>query len=96
MAKASMFTRTTTSTKCKVLIMNLAEEKPEEIEVEVPGKFKDNKKLTAALRAKIDNGERAFVNVKKAEIVNTLRGMTEEEFFEHSVVLPPRKVKAEN
>lgn len=93
MSKAPMFTRTTTSTKCKVLTMNLAEERPEEIEMEIPGKYKDNKKLVAALREKIDSDERVFVSVKEAVIVNTLRGMTEEEFFAHSKVLPPRNVK---
>lgn len=95
MARKPMITRTITTTCVKVLALNLDTHENETITVILPRTYKDGKALEKALNeAKVPAGLK-LVLVLSSEVVETLYGMTEEDFIAAAEVLPARVAKAE-
>lgn len=100
MSRVSMVTRTIIATKVTALTVNVAEGTTEDVELTISGTFaedeKGNARLLKAVQKLVDNDNTKAVSIKARENVETLYGMTEQEFMEHSSVLPPRAKKSEN
>ena len=96
MARIPQITRTITTTKANVLCIDITEQKPFEQEVVVPRTYKDEKALLKAVEAAVNTETVKAVHIKSTEIVETLYGMSEQEFIDHAKILPPRtKAEAE-
>lgn len=93
MARTPMVTRTIQTTKVNALCLDIVEQKPFEREYILSGTYKDNKHLMKALETVANDDTHKVVHVKSTEIVETLYGMTEQEFISYAKVLPPRSVK---
>ena len=96
MARNPMITRTFTTTRVQALVLNLDTHENETITVILPRTYKDDKALEKALnKAKVPAGLKPVL-VLSSEVVETLYGMTEEDFIAAAEVLPARVVKTEN
>ena len=96
MARTPMVTRTIITTKANVLCMNIAEGEPFNKEVVLPRTYKDDKALMKQVSKLIDNDTVKAVHVVYKEEVETLYGMTEQEFIEQAKKLPPRTANTED
>lgn len=95
MARKPMITRTITTTSVKVLALNLDTHENETITVILPRTYKDDNALEKALKeAKVPGGLKPVL-VLSSEVVESLYGMTEEDFIAAAEVLPARVAKAE-
>ena len=95
MARVPMVTRTITTTKAIVSCADLENGKPFNKEVTVPRTYKDDNALMKAVKPVIETDKvKAVYIVDKTEI-ETMYGMTEQEFIEHASVLPQRAAKPE-
>ena len=96
MARKPMITRTITTTRVQALALNLDTHENETITLILPRTYKDDKVLEKALKeAKVPTGLKPIL-VLSSEVVETLYGMTEEDFIAAAEVLPARGVKSEN
>ena len=87
-----MVTRTMTATKVKAIFVNLNTHEVEEKEITLPRKLKDEKAILKSINSgAYSSDEWKFVSVISFEYAETYRGMTENEFLEHSRELPPLK-----
>ena len=84
-----MVTRTVTTTKATVLCVNTVAEETVTQVVEVPRTYTDDSKLLKAVKETLDS---TIIPVKviSTETVETLYGMTEQQFIEQAEKLPPR------
>lgn len=90
MARVPQVTRTMITTKVRLLCVDVAERKTFETSVTLPRTYKDDDALMKAVRPVVENDSVKLVNVMDTEIVETLYGMSEQEFIEHAQVLPSR------
>lgn len=96
MARKPMITRTITTTRVQALALNLDTHENEAITVILPRTYKDDNALEKALKeAKVPAGLKPVL-VLSSEVIETLYGMSEEDFIDAAEVLPARGVKAEN
>lgn len=90
MARVPMVTRTITTTKAIVMCLDVESGEPFNKEVTVPRTYKDNDSLLKKVKPIIETETvKAVYIVGKTEI-ETLYGMTEQNFIEHASVLPER------
>lgn len=95
MARAPMVTRTITTTKAIVMCVDVEKGEPFNKKVIVQRTYKDNDSLLKTVKPIVETETvKAVIIVDKTE-VETLYGMTEQEFIEHATVLPKRKSKSE-
>ena len=94
MARIPMVTRTITTTKAIVMCVNIADGETFTKEVILPRTYKDNKSLMKQITKLVDNDTVKAVHVVDKTEVETLYGMTEQEFISYAKELPPR-TKAE-
>lgn len=87
MARVPMVSRTITTTKVNALCLNLETKEAFNKEVVLPRTYKDMKRLDRALSNLIDNSTEKFVSVVGSEEVETLYGMTEQEFINSAKIL---------
>lgn len=91
MARAPMVTRTITTTKAKIMCLNIATGESETVEVNLPRTYKDDASLLKVAKAQIEtNDTLKAVHVVSKEEVETLYGMTEQDFINKAEILPPR------
>ena len=95
MARIPMVTRTITTTKANVLCLDVVAGEPFNKVVILPRTYKDDKSLMKQVAKLIDNDNQKAVHVVDKEEVETLYGLTEQEFINIARVLPPREVKTE-
>lgn len=93
MARQPMITRTVTTTKAKVLCINLVDEKPFTQEVVLPRTYKDERSMLKRIKPLVENDTVKVVHVQSVETLETLYGMTEQQFIDSATVLPPRNSK---
>lgn len=93
MARKPMITRTITITQVNVLCLNLTSTEPFNKVVTLPRTYKDNKTLMKKVAELVDNEEEKAVNIVDQKEVETLYGMTEQEFIENAKVLDPETRK---
>lgn len=91
-ARQPMITRTVTTTKAKVLCLNIVDEKPYVQEVILPRTYKDERSMLKRIKPLLENEHVKVVHVQSAEVEETLYGMTEQEFIETATKLPPRTI----
>lgn len=91
MARVPMITRTVTSTKATVLAVDITTGKTFDKEVEVARTYKDSDKLLKAIKNSFETATKKIVAIKSSEEVETLYGMSEQQFIEFAEKLPPRK-----
>lgn len=93
MARVAMVTRTMVTTEVNVLCLELDKAEPFNKQLTLAGTFKDNKALMKSVSAQIDNEHQKAVHVVDQKEVETLYGMTEDEFIKNAKVLPARGTK---
>ena len=94
MARTAMVTRTITATKVMGLFVNIETREVNEGEFILSGTYKDYKSLMKALEKTVSEDTHKIVSIISTEEIETLYGMTEQDFIQHAKVLPPRKIKA--
>lgn len=99
MARVPMVTRTITATKANVMCLNIEQGEPYNVSVTVPRTYKNEESLLKKIKPMVENDTVKAVHIVSTEQVETLYGMTEQDFMEHAKVLPPRNcatVEADN
>ena len=95
MARKPMVTRTITTTKANVLCMDIQKAEPFNKVVTLPRTYKDDKTLMKKVQEVVETDTVIPVHVVDKEEVETLYGMTEQEFIQKAVVLDPETRRAE-
>ena len=95
MARVPMVTRTITATKIIALCLNIETAEPFNKEVTISGTFKDEKSMMKAAEKLLNTETEKAVHIVSSEEIETLYGMTEQEFIQKAQVLPPREKKKE-
>lgn len=93
MARTPMITRTIVTTKVNVMCLDVESGEPMNKCVVVPRTYKDEKKLLKTVKELIETDTLKAVHIVDTEEIETLYGMTEQEFIEQAKVLPPRETK---
>ena len=93
MARKPMVTRTITTTKVEVMCLNIITAEPFNKEVILPRTYKDDKKLLKLVQEEFDTEDEKVVSIVHKEEVETLYGMSEQEFIENAKVLDPETRK---
>lgn len=94
MARKINITRSFKATKVNVLCLELETAEPFNTDLTLPRTYKDEKKLMNAVKEIIDTDKQKAVHITLAEEVNTMYGMTEEDFIKYGVELDPETRKA--
>lgn len=95
MARVPMVTRTIVATKITALCLNIETGEPFNETVTVSGTFKDEKSMLKAAEKLINTETERAVHIVFSEEIETLYGMTEQEFIQVAQALPPRGKKEE-
>lgn len=90
MARVPMVTRTIVATKANVMCLDVQKGEPFNESVTVPRTYKDDEALLKKVRPLLETETVKAVHVVGKEEIETLYGMTEQEFIQHAEVLPPR------
>lgn len=90
MARVPMVTRTIVATKAIVLCLNVQTGEPCNTLITVPRTYKDNEALLKKVKPLIETDSVKAVHIVSTEEIETLYGMTEQEFIQRAKVLPPR------
>lgn len=93
MAREPMVTRTITATKIVALCLNIETAEPFNKEVTISGTFKDEKSMMKVAEKLLNTETEKAVHIVSSEEIETLYGMTEQEFIQKAKVLPPRPKK---
>ena len=93
MARVPMVTRTITTTKAIVMCVDVEAGEPFNKEVTVPRTYKDNESLLKTVKPIVETETVKAVHIVNKSEIETLYGMTEQEFIEHAKVLPERTDK---
>lgn len=92
MARVPMVTRTIVATKANVMCLDVHAGEPFNEVVTVPRTYKDNEALLKKVKPLIETDTVKAVHIVDSEEIETLYGMTEQEFIQYAKVLPPRNV----
>ena len=90
MARVPMVTRTIVATKANVMCLNVKAGEPFNTAVTVSRTYKDNETLLKKVKPLIETDDVKAVHIVDSEQIETLYGMTEQEFIQYAKVLPPR------
>lgn len=95
MARVPMVTRTITTTKAVVMCVNVEAGEPFNKVVTVQRTYKDKESLLKVVKPLIETETIKAVHIVDKTEIETLYGMTEQEFIKHATVLPERTAKPE-
>lgn len=95
MARVPMVTRTITTTKAIVMCVDVEVGEPFNKEVTVPRAYKDSESLLKTVKPIVETETLKAVHIVDKTEIETLYGMSEQEFIEHASVLPERTSKPE-
>jgi preprotein translocase subunit SecD len=87
MARKPMVTRTITTTQVNVLCLDIVAGEPFNQQVTLPRTYKEDKKLMKAIEEVVNTESVKAVHVVAKEEVETLYGMSEQDFINNAVVL---------
>lgn len=87
MARKPMVTRTITTTQVNVLCLDIVAGEPFNQQVTLPRTYKEDKKLMKAIEEVVNTESVKAVHVVAKEEVETLYGMSEQDFIKNAVVL---------
>ena len=96
MARQPMVTRTIPTTIADILVINVDTGISEEREVSIPREYKKVKKLREAIEALVNTDTEKLAHIKSTTVVETLYGMSEQDFINRAKILPPRGTKEAN
>lgn len=89
MARKPMVTRTIVTTKVNTLCLNIKSGEPFNKVVSLPRTYKDEKKLLKKVEEVVNTDEVKAVHVVDKKEVETLYGMTEQDFITNASILDP-------
>ena len=89
MARKPMVTRTITTTQVNVLCLDIVAGEPFNQQVTLPRTYKEDKKLMKAIEAVVNTENVKAVHVVAKEEVETLYGMSEQDFITNATILDP-------
>lgn len=89
MARKPMVTRTITTTKVIVLCLDVNSAEPFNETVTLPRTYKDDKKLLKSVEEVINTDYVKAVHIVDKKEIETLYGMTEQDFINNAKVLDP-------
>lgn len=98
MARKPMVTRTIVTTKVNVLCLDIKSSEPFNKVVTLPRTYKDEKKLLKKVEEVVNTDDVKAVHIVDKEEVETLYGMTEQDFITNATVLDPttrKEIEAE-
>ena len=98
MARKPMVTRTIVTTKVNVLCLDIQSAEPFNKVVTLPRTYKDEKKLLKRVEEVVNTDDVKAVHIVAKEEVETLYGMTEQDFITNATVLNPttrKEIEAE-
>lgn len=93
MARKPMVTRTIITTKVNAMCVNLESAEVFNKEVTLPRTYKDEKKLLKAVENVVNSDTEKAVQIVDSSEVETLYGMTEQDFIDSATVLDPKTRK---
>ena len=93
MARPAMVTRTMQTTKVTALCVNVETSETYEQDFILSGTYKDDKSLKKSLERVGNDDTHKVVHVKNTEVLETLYGMSEQDFIANAKKLPPRGQK---
>lgn len=96
MSRIPMVTRTIVTTKVNVMCLDAEKGEPFNTTVTVPRTYKDAETLLKKVKPLIETETVKAVHIVDTEEIETLYGMTEQEFIENAKVLPPRNASETN
>lgn len=94
--RQSMVTRTITTTKCVVLCIDTEKKETSEKEFIIPRTYKNDKAMLKQIEKTNDNAALKPVHIVSSIEVETLYGMSEQDFIANAAVLPPRTANTES
>lgn len=83
-------TRTITTTKARLMCLDIEKGEPINAEVILPRTYKDDKAILKAAEKVLEDVTVKPVHVVSSVVDETLYGMSEAEFIKHAEILPPR------
>lgn len=89
MARKPMITRTIVTTKVNVLCLNINSAEPFNKVVTLPRTYKDEKKLLKKVEEVVNTDDVKAVHIVDKEEVETLYGMTEQDYITNATILDP-------
>jgi hypothetical protein len=89
MARKPMVTRTIVTTKVNVLCLDIQSAEPFNKEVTLPRTYKDEKKLLKKVEEVVNTDTVKAVHIVDKTEVETLYGMTEQDFIDNATILDP-------
>lgn len=98
MARKPMVTRTIVTTKVNVLCLDINSAEPFNKVVTLPRTYKDEKKLLKKVEEDVNTDEVKAVHIVDKEELETLYGMTEQDFITNATILDPttrKEIEAE-
>ncbi len=90
MARVPMVTRTITATKVNVMCLDIESGEPCNKDTLVLRTYKDDEALLKKVKEVLETETLKPVHIVDKKEIETLYGMTEQEFIEHAKILPPR------
>ncbi len=90
MARVPMVTRTIVATKATVMCLDVQAGEPMTETVTISRTYKTDEELLKKVKPLIETDTLKAVHIVDKEEIETLYGMTEQEFMEHAKILPPR------
>lgn len=92
MARVPMVTRTITTTKVNVMCLDVEMGEPCNRLVTVQGTYKDDEAIMKKIRPLIETDTLKCVHIVEKEEIDTLYGMSVQDFIEKAEVLPERSI----
>lgn len=93
MARKPMVTRTIVTTKVTLMCLNIQTGEPFNEVLTLPRTYSDDKKLLKVVQETFDTDEKKAVHIIAKEEIETLYGMTEQDFIQNATVLDPETRK---
>lgn len=90
MARVPMVTRTIVTTKVNVMCLDVQVGEPCNKVITVPRTYKDDEALMKKVRPLLETETLKAVHIVDKQEIETLYGMTEQDFIEHAKQLPSR------
>lgn len=90
MGRIPMVTRTITTTEVNVMCLDVQAGEPFNQVLTVPRTYKNNEELLKKVKPLIETDNVKAVHIVDTNEIETLYGMTEQEFIQYAKVLPPR------
>ena len=89
MARKPMVTRTIITTKVNVLCLDIQSAEPFNKVVTLPRTYKDDKKLLKKVEEVVNTDDVKAVHIVDKKEIETLYGMSEQDFIGHATILDP-------